>query len=134
LEADRDARAVDPADRDQGRSSGTPPRARPAWARDAAGMTTPHPPASQSFRVACDEGRDRVDLDRAVRDDTYRMVVMNADGSGGVHTSTTLAVTLPHVAAVAATTAGVGLALLIGGLVVVLAGRRRRAATPPPLA
>ena len=56
-------------------------------------MTTPHPPASQSPRVACDEGRDRVDLDRAVRDGTYRMVVMNADGSGGVQTSTTLAVT-----------------------------------------
>ena len=101
---------------------------------DEPGTATPLPPASQSFWVASDEGRDRVDLDWAVRDDTYRMVVMNADGSGGVHTSTTLAVTLPHVAAVAATTAGVGLALRIGGLVVVLAGRRRRAATPPPLA
>ena len=62
------------------------------------------------------------------------MMVLNADGSGGVHTSTTLAVTLPDVAAVAATTAGVGLALLIGGLVVVVAGRRRRPATPPRLA
>jgi hypothetical protein len=60
------------------------------------GSKLPAPPASQSFWVAKGSGTDAATLRWKIRDGDYRVVVMNADGSRGVHTDGDVGLTVPH--------------------------------------
>jgi hypothetical protein len=79
-----------------------------------AGAAQPNPPARESFWVARGSGRDAT-LRWKVRDGDYRLVLMNADASRGVHVDGDVAVTLPHVRSWA-------WGLVIGGALLVGAG------------
>ena len=79
-----------------------------------AGSAVPAAPGTQSFWVARSTGRDAA-VDWKVRDGDYRVVVMNADGSRGVATHTTLGVDVPFMP-------GVGIGILVAGLLLAGAG------------
>jgi hypothetical protein len=90
------------------------------------GSKRPAAPASQSFWVAKGTGTSAATLRWKVRDGDYRVVVMNADGSRGVHTDADVGVTVPHVPAIGWSLLGGGLALLAGGIAAIVLGARRR--------
>jgi hypothetical protein len=74
--------------------------------------------------VAQGTGRDAAKLSWKVRDGDYRLVLMNADGSRGVHTHGRVGLTVPHLPAVAWTLVGGGLLLLAGGITAIVLGAR----------
>lgn len=76
------------------------------------GAGQPAPPGSQSFWVA-DASGNRAALSWTVTDGSYRVVVMNADGTAAVSFNSQLGLTIPH-------TFAIGTGLLIGGLVLML--------------
>lgn len=78
------------------------------------GTGSPAPPGSQPFWVARASGT-QASLTWTVTDGSYRVVVMNADGSAPVRFSGQLALTVPHLFAI-------GIGLLAGGIVVLVAG------------
>ena len=72
------------------------------------------PPAAQRFWVAkASSVRSAAQINWKVRDGQYRVVVMNANGHGGVAATTAIAVTVPHIAIYAIAALLVG--LLMGG-------------------
>ena len=85
-----------------------------------AGTADPKAPGTQSFWVARSSGRNTAKLDWKVTDGNYRMVVMNADGSRGVDTDSSFALTLPHLPAIAISTLAFGLLLVGGGIFLVV--------------
>lgn len=95
------------------------------------GEARPRPPATQSFWVAKSSGT-AAKLDWKVRDGNYRMVVMNADASRGVHTQSRFEVAIPHLGTVAFVALILGLVTIAGGGVLLAVGGRGRksAATP----
>ena len=80
----------------------------------SAGTGSPAPPGSQPFWVVKASGT-QASLTWTVTDGSYRVVVMNADGSAPVRFSGQLALTVPHLFAI-------GIGLLAGGIVVLLIG------------
>ena len=90
------------------------------------GSKLPAAPASQPFWVAKGTGTDAATLRWKVRDGDYRVVIMNADGTRGVHTDGDVGVTVPHVPAIGWSLLGGGLALLAGGIGAIALGARRR--------
>ncbi|MEA2167310.1 MAG: hypothetical protein QOF76_610 [Solirubrobacteraceae bacterium] len=77
------------------------------------------PPARQSFWVAQDSGRHAA-IDWQLRNGSYRVVAMNADGSYGVATQTTVGVKVEHIAWVAWIVIALGLLIVsTGGLLIV---------------
>ena len=90
------------------------------------GSKLPARPASQPFWVAKGTGTDAATLRWKVRDGDYRVVVMNADGSRGVHTDGDVGLTVPHLPAIGWSLLGGGLALLAGGIGAIVLGARRR--------
>jgi hypothetical protein len=90
------------------------------------GSKLPARPASQPFWVAKGTGTDAATLRWKLRDGDYRVVVMNADGSRGVHTDGDVGVTVPHLPAIGWSLLGGGLALLAGGIGAIVLGARRR--------
>ena len=90
------------------------------------GSKLPAAPASQPFWVAKGTGTDAATLRWKVRDGDYRVVIMNADGTRGVHTDGDVGVTVPHVPAIGWSLFGGGLALLAGGIGAIVLGARRR--------
>jgi hypothetical protein len=89
------------------------------------GAATPDEPGTQPFWVAQDTGRDGAALDWKVRDGDYRVVVMNADGSRDVQTSSELGVRIPWITGVAIGVLVAGLLVLAGGFGAIVAGARR---------
>ena len=87
-----------------------------------AGDKRPAPPGTQSFWVARSSGT-AASLDWKAGSDDYRMVVMNADGSRGVHTRGAASVTVPHAAAVAWGLVGGGLLLVLMGAATIATAR-----------
>ena len=88
---------------------------------DSFGTGTPAPPASQRFWVASSDGSKP--LDWRVKDGTWSVVVMNADGSAGVDTRVSAGASLPWLDEVelaawiaAALLIAIGGALVAGGL------------------
>jgi hypothetical protein len=94
--------------------------------RDRPGGSTPPRPATQDFWVARSTGERSAAIDWKVRDGSYRVVIMNADGSADVAAHGTFAVTVPHLAAVLLGIIGAGLILLVGGVAAAVAGSRVR--------
>jgi hypothetical protein len=88
------------------------------------GQATPAAPGGQDFWVASDEGVS-ANVRWKVRDGDYRVVIMNADGSRGVATDTTLGAKVPLLPAVGFGLLGAGLALAAGGITAVALGARR---------
>jgi hypothetical protein len=88
------------------------------------------PPTSQPFWTTRASGTT-ASFDWKITDGSYRLVVMNADGSATVNTHGRVGLTVPHLFAI-------GLGILIVGLVIavigiglfILAMRLRRASRP----
>jgi hypothetical protein len=80
------------------------------------------PPGTKSFWVA--KGSDAIDW--TADGGTYRLVVMNADGSRGVKAHGDASVTVPHTAAIAWSLIGGGLLLVLSGAATVALARRPR--------
>ena len=79
------------------------------------GTSQPGPPTEQDFWVARSDGATSAETSWRVREGTYRIVVMNADGSPGLHAEGDFGVHVPRVA-------GVGIAVLVGGLLLMGTG------------
>ena len=78
------------------------------------GGATATPPADERFWVAQSSGAD-AELDWKIRDGSYRVVLMNADGSSGVATDGSLELDVPYLTSIA-------LAALLGGFAALAAG------------
>ena len=82
-------------------------------------------PGDQTFWAAQVETDNDAELDWPMRDGRYQVVIMNADGSGGVFTESSIGVSLPDSAAIWVMVIGVGVTLMVGGGVLVFVGARR---------
>lgn len=89
------------------------------------GTARPKAPATQSFWVAKSTGSTAA-LDWKVRDGSWRVVVMNADGSRGVATMSEFEVRIPHLATIALIALIAGIVLLAGGVALITVPSRRR--------
>jgi hypothetical protein len=89
------------------------------------GTAKPKPPATQSFWVAKSSGSSAA-IDWKVRDGSWRVVVMNSDGSRGVATMSEVAVKIPHLATLALIALIAGVVALIGGIALIAVPSRRR--------
>jgi hypothetical protein len=87
------------------------------------GTRTPAAPTAQSFWVAQSAGT-RADVDWKVRDGSYKVVVMNADGSRGVKADGHFEVGSQYLSTVALSAMLAGLMLLGAGGVVLARGLR----------
>lgn len=94
--------------------------------RTQPGTATPAPPADQSFWVTQSNGDDSAGIDWKVRDGSYRLVVMNADGSNQVATQTTVGVTIENLPAIAWGILILGLVITSGGALLLVTILRRR--------
>jgi hypothetical protein len=87
------------------------------------GTKAPARPAQQTFWVASSTGAAQQSVAWKIRDGSYRFVVMNADGSRGVHADAKVGATLHGAFVVVLAALATGLALL--ALAVALIVRRR---------
>jgi hypothetical protein len=94
--------------------------------RDTRPGGTPAPPVSQPFWVASSSGSHTA-IDWKVRDGSYKVVVMNADGSRHLTTRAQVAITVEHLPDIAWTMIGAGFLVLLGGAAMLVGGLRRRA-------
>jgi hypothetical protein len=90
-----------------------------------AGTATPAPPASQKFWVAKSTAGQSVTTSWKVRDGSYRMVVMNADGSRGVATESNFSVKVPYLPTAAIVALVIGLGLIGGGSLMIVKGAKK---------
>lgn len=88
-------------------------------------------PLDQSFWVAEADGRSAAATTWKIRDGSYRIVVMNADGSPGISVDAEFGVHVPRLTAIATTALAGGLILIVSGIVLVVAGARSKD-TPAP--
>ena len=88
-------------------------------------------PLDQSFWVAEADGRSAATTSWRIRDGSYRVVVMNADGSPGIEVDGQFGVSVPRLTAIAGTALAGGLVLIVTGIVIVIAGARTKD-TPAP--
>jgi hypothetical protein len=88
-----------------------------------AGTRTPARPAQQTFWLDSSTGAGQESVTWKIRDGSYRFVVMNADGSPGVHAEAKVGATLHGALVVVLAALAAGLALL--GLAVALVVRSR---------
>jgi hypothetical protein len=86
-----------------------------------AGSATPAPPATQSFWIKSSAGRQAVSW--KLRSGSWRVVVMNADGSPGVATDAKVGASVQGALAIVIVALALGLALLAGAAALVLRGR-----------
>ena len=95
------------------------------------GTAHPKPPGTQSFWVAKSSGSS-ASLHWKVRDGAYRVVVMNADASPGVHTMSDVSVKIPHLATASLVALIIGLVMAGGGVALMaLPTRGRRDGAAP---
>jgi hypothetical protein len=83
-------------------------------------------PLAQSFWVAKSVGSTSAATDWKVRDGSYRVVLMNADGSAGVDVEGRFGLDVPHLAAISATLLAGGLLVMVLGVALLVAGLRTR--------
>lgn len=104
-----------------------------------AGDDTPDAPGDQDFWRASSSGEGRQEVDWKIEEGSFRVVVMNEDGTRGVDVRASAGVRIPHVLAIALTLMiGGGIVLAIGLVGVLLAassaGRAARPAASTPAA
>ena len=88
-------------------------------------------PLDQSFWVAQADGRTAAGTTWRIREGSYRIVVMNADGSPGIEVDGRFGLHVPRLTAIARTALAGGLILVVTGIVLVIAGARSTD-TPAP--
>jgi hypothetical protein len=84
------------------------------------------PPTEQSFWITSATSTSTADLTWPIQDGTYRIVVMNADGTPGMTTQVHAAVTVPHMFDFSLGALFGGLLLTGGGIAALVAANRRR--------
>jgi hypothetical protein len=92
------------------------------WSLETArqpGTARPQPPARQTFWVAQSSGR-APSVDWKISDGSYRLVVMNADGSPRVATDASFELKVPHLSAIAIVALIAGLAMIAGGVALIV--------------
>ena len=114
--------------RDDHRLRGAPLRADDDRPRRRGRLASP---LDQSFWVAEADGRSAAETTWKIRDGSYRIVVMNADGSPGIAVDGEFGVHVPRLTAIATTALAGGLILVVSGIVLVVAGARSKD-TPAP--
>lgn len=87
------------------------------------GTAIPGRPAAQRFWTASSAGAGRQTVAWKVQNGSWRVVVMNADGSPGVTTNAKVGATVHGALAVVLVALALGLALVAGALALVLRGR-----------
>jgi hypothetical protein len=98
---------------------------RPVYAARS-GTRAPARPGAQDFWAARAEGAGERRIDWDLREGSWVLVVMNADGSPGVVADLTLGLRIEHLLVFALALLLAGLALLGGGVAMVVFGIRRR--------
>jgi hypothetical protein len=93
------------------------------------GTASPAPPGSQSFWVAEASGTSPA-ISWKVTDGSFRLVVMNADGTAPVRFDAQVAITVPHLFEIGASLLAVGIVVLLAGLLFLLAVLRSRPRPP----
>jgi hypothetical protein len=90
-----------------------------------AGSATPARPATQSFWVKSTTGAVPRTVSWSLRSGSWRVVVMNADGSQGVTTDAKVGASVQGALAIVIVALALGLALLAGAVALGLRGRTR---------
>jgi hypothetical protein len=98
-----------------------------------AGTASPERPASRSIWAASTSGTGEQQLNWRLRSGEWRVVLMNADGSAGVHADVKVGGTLDHALVIALAVTGGGLLILLFGAAVVFAGRGRKEQAAVPV-
>jgi hypothetical protein len=88
-------------------------------------------PLDQSFWVAQSEGSSAAATTWKIHDGTYRLVVMNADGSAGIDVDGRIGLHVPRLTAIGRGLLGGGLGVLLIGVTVLVLGLRSRATSTP---
>ena len=94
------------------------------------GDRQPGSPLDESFWVAQSDGATSASASWKAEDGSYRVVVMNADGSPGVDVDGSLALRVPILGTLAVTALAGGGALVVIGVPLLVAGLRRQENTP----
>jgi hypothetical protein len=82
-------------------------------------------PGAQNFWVASAQSATGADLDWAIQDGHYQLVIMNADGTANVHTTASVGVSLPNSAGLWILVIGIGgVFIVIGGIVMAIGAGR----------
>jgi hypothetical protein len=89
-----------------------------------AGTAIPGRPAAQQFWAASSTGAGRQTVSWRVRNGSWRVVVMNADGSQGVATDAKVGATVHGALVLVIVALALGLALLAGAVALVVRGRQ----------
>ena len=84
-------------------------------------------PAEQNFWVATAQSATGADLDWAIQNGHYQLVIMNADGTANVHTTASVGVSLPNSSGLWILVIGIGVAFIVVGGVVMAIGAGRPA-------
>jgi hypothetical protein len=84
-------------------------------------------PAEQSFWVASAQSATGADLDWAIQNGHYQLVIMNADGTANVHTTASVGVSLPNSSGLWILVIGIGVAFIVVGGIVMAIGAGRPA-------
>lgn len=82
-------------------------------------------PGEQNFWVASAQSATGADLDWAIQDGHYQLVIMNADGSANVHTTASVGVSLPSSTGLWILVIGIGgVFVVVGGILMVIGAGR----------
>jgi len=88
------------------------------------GTARPSSPLDQPFWVEQAHGTRAATADWKIRGSSYRVVVMNADGSPGITADGRVSARVPNLSLIAASILGCGLVVLFSGVVVFVVGLR----------
>jgi hypothetical protein len=94
------------------------------------GDRQPGSPLDETFWVARSDGATSASASWKAHDGSYRIVVMNADGSPGVDVDGSLALRVPVLGTIAVTGLAGGGTLVVLGVPLLVAGLRRKENTP----
>jgi hypothetical protein len=89
------------------------------------------PPVDQDFWVARSTGATSAATSWHLRDGKYRVVVMNADGTPGIHADGKFGLHVPWLAPVAFTALGGGTPVLLAGITILVLGLRNEPEPAP---
>jgi uncharacterized membrane protein len=96
------------------------------------GTRSPGPPATQTFWVAKASGGTAATLAWKISDGSYRLVVMNGNGSPGFNGNGRLVVKIRHLFAIGTGILIIGLLILAVGLLLLVLGVRTRSRSTAP--
>jgi hypothetical protein len=89
-----------------------------------AGRTSAQPPSTQPFWVAQASSTHTARIDWKIKDGNYRVVVMNANGHGGIAATSTITTTLPNMPLYALLAVILGVVITAGGTLLIVKASR----------